>query len=120
MKPVLSSKLPIHAHGIKYKKERGKPMIQCEGLVHASVMAGNCRAWIAQKQCPNKAKYQVTKQRLYLGGKTSISTRHLCGRCAKPQLEYRYKLDNHIFYNDASLDHTYPIIEPIAQERVTA
>lgn len=94
-------------------------MQQCEGNVHASVMAGNCRAWIAQKRCSNKAKYRVTKQTLWLNGGSSTSTRLLCGRCAKPQLEYRYKLDNHIFYNDDTLDHTYPIIEPIPKEVVT-
>jgi len=93
-------------------------MPQCENNIPASVIAGNCRAWIAQRQCPNKAKYRVTKQTLWLEGGSSTSTRNLCGRCAKPQLEYRYKLDNHIFYNDDTLDHTYPIIETLEGVKV--
>ena len=93
-------------------------MAQCEANRPASVMAGNVRAWIAQRQCPNKAKYRVTKQTLWLNGGSSTSTRLLCGRCAKRQLEYRYKLDNHIFYNDDTLDHTYPIIETLTEVKV--
>lgn len=85
--------------------------MKCEGRMPAAVMAGNCRAWIAQRQCSNEARYKITKQITYLGGNTKLITQNLCGRCAKRHLEYRYKLDNHIFYNDSTLDHTYPIIE---------
>ena len=93
-------------------------MPQCENNIPSSVMAGNCRAWIAQRQCPNKAKHKITRLHQYLNGGSSTSTRNVCGRCARRDLEYRFKLDNHIFYNDDTLDHTYPIIETLTKVEV--
>jgi len=68
-----------------------------------------------QKQCTRPAKYRVTHKTEYLNGTNKVWTRLECAVCSRREREYRYKLDNHIFYNDANLDHTYPIIEPIAE-----
>ena len=66
-----------------------------------------------QKRCTRLAKYRVTHKTDYLSGTSKIWARNECGVCSRHNREYRYKLDNHIFYNDADLDHTYPIIEKL-------
>jgi hypothetical protein len=64
-----------------------------------------------QKTCTRTAKYKVTRKTDYLNGDSKVWTRNECSICSKRDREYRQKLDNHIFYNDADLDHAYPIIE---------
>jgi hypothetical protein len=71
-----------------------------------------------QKPCTREAKYRVTHKTEYQNGKVSIWSRNECSICSKREREYRYKLDNHVFINDANLDHTYPIIEPLNTELV--
>jgi hypothetical protein len=63
-----------------------------------------------QKPCIRPAKFRVTREHLYIDGTKSYSTKLMCAVCSKREREYRAKLDNHTFYNDANLDHTYPII----------
>lgn len=81
--------------------------MQCEQYIVVS--------WY-QKRCERLAKYRVTQEHLYLNGTRSTSTLNLCSACSRREREYHYKLDNHLFYNDADIDHTYPIIETIATE----
>lgn len=66
-----------------------------------------------QKPCTRPAKYKVTHKTEYLNGTHKIWTRNECAVCSKREREYRFKLDNHSFINDAGLDHVYPIIERI-------
>ena len=78
-------------------------------------MKAQCEVNINQgwysKRCIRPAKYQVTHQTLYQNGHTEEWARNECGVCSRIEREHRQKLDNGIYYNDADLDHTYPIIE---------
>ncbi len=67
-----------------------------------------------QKSCHRPAKYKVTHKTLYLSGGSKVWARNECVVCSRKVREHRQKLDNHQYYNDDDLDHTYPKIEELA------
>ncbi len=71
-----------------------------------------------QKRCARPAKYRVTHETIYLSGKRETWTRLECAVCSRRDREHRHKLDNHLYYNDADLDHTYPIIETLTEVKI--
>lgn len=83
--------------------------MQCEQYIVVS--------WY-QKRCERPAKYRVTRQHLFQNGTKSTTTLNLCSVCSRREREYRYKLDNHLYYNDADLDHTYPTIQPLEEVKI--
>jgi len=68
-----------------------------------------------QRRCDEQAAFKVTTRVIFLDGGHQDVTQYLCAGCARTAQQHRTKLDTHQYYNDADLDHTFPIVERVGQ-----